>query len=352
LDSIIKPLEIARMTIDSSGADLAAIVNEAGLFAIRDGRIVIEQHDMIKAIQRIQFGMSYAGHVNLEELMATAFHEAGHAVVCYYRNRRDRIQVLTVVPTGGALGYLWRAKKDEIHCKNKEDYLVNIEVSLGGLCAETLTMETSTDGVSSDLRTVAGMAERMIRSFGMGSFKFNTNTAYGTSGWYQNDSPSGETQREIELEIKKVVDFCHENVTNLLRSKRAELEKIARALLEKETLYYKDIVNILDPSRSDADIDHELETMGERKMVGKLPVINFDTIPGLEKLLADREALSSASGSTTESAGTSSNSTTPGSTGSGGSTSSGSSGTSTGSGSATGNDPGSGGVPNNNRTPE
>jgi cell division protease FtsH len=277
LENEVNVLEVARLTTFESGAVLANVINEAGLAAIREGRRKITHEDVVTAIQRVAFGVSYSRRVLLEELTATAYHEAGHALVCYYRNRRERIQVLTVVPTGRTLGYLWAVDKDESFSKNKHDYLVDIEISLGGMAAENLYMETTTSGVSSDLNNVASVASAMIRQWGMGTFKFNTDTAY-----YSGASP--ETKREIDLEVKQLVDNCLENVQNLLRTKRAELDKIAHGLIEKETLYYRDIVNILEPSRTSADIERELELLGERRLVGKPPVVNIETLPGLAGL--------------------------------------------------------------------
>lgn len=274
--------EIARMTVFNSGATLASIVNEAGLMAIRSGRLNVTQEDMISSIQRVAFGVPYSRHVLLKDLTATAYHEAGHAIVCYYRNRRERIQVLTIVPSGNALGYLWAFDKDERFKTNKQEYLVNIEISLGGHAAEYLHMETTASGVSSDLRNVGRIANAMVRDWGMGSFRFNTDVAFD-NGTYRGASP--ETEREIEMEIKAIVDGCYSNVESLLKTKRAELDKIAHALLEKETLYFRDIVQILEPERSDDDVSRELDEIGERKLVGKPPVINIHSIPGLAGLL-------------------------------------------------------------------
>ncbi len=99
VDETVNPLDVARMTVFKAGADLANIANEAGLIAIRDGRTKINQADLIQAIQRVSFGMSYSGNILRDELLHTAYHEAGHAIVCYFRNRKDHIQVLTIVPS-------------------------------------------------------------------------------------------------------------------------------------------------------------------------------------------------------------------------------------------------------------
>jgi ATP-dependent metalloprotease FtsH len=281
----VRPLDIARMTVGLAGADLKNIVNEAGLFAIRESRFSISQKDLILAVQRVSMGMAYSRKILKTELTGTAYHEAGHAIVCYYRNRRDRIQVLTVVPRGNALGYLWSVRKEDYHRKNMHEYLVDIEVSLGGYCAENLHMEVTSSGVSGDLENVSWISRAMIRDWGMGSFKFNTELAFGdTNGernGYKKYSASPETEREMELESKAIVDGCLKNVQDLLRAKRAQLDQIAHALLEKETLLYEDIAAILEPERSKADILKEMDILQERIMVGTPPVVDFENLGSL-----------------------------------------------------------------------
>ncbi len=283
----VQIMEIARMTFLQAGADLANMVNEAGLMAIREGRVEITHSDMVRAIQRVSFGMSRSQHIGVKELFETAYHEAGHTIVSYFRNRKERIQVVTIVPTGRALGYMWSVEKEDrfVSGQNKQDYLVDIEVSLGGYVAESLYMDTTTSGVSQDLINVGNTARRMIKNWGMGSFPYNTLHAHGDArGHGQYDGwgvASPETEREIELEIKKTVDDCLQNVRNLLKEKRKELDQIAHALVEKETLFYKDLVNILEPGKSEADINKEIDTLSERKLVGTPPIVNLEFLPGL-----------------------------------------------------------------------
>jgi cell division protease FtsH len=278
-DKTVNALDVARMTVYSAGADLANIVNEAGLFAIRDGRLELSQEDLFHAIQRVRFGMPFSRHVLVEELLATSYHEAGHTIVCYYRNRRERIQVVTIVPRGGALGYMWGVDKEDYHKQNKLEYLVDIEVGLGGYCAEELHLETTASGVSGDFQGVAGVASAMVRQWGMGRFKFNTDVAFNNYGAHL--TASSETNREIEMDIKGIVDGCLDNVRNLLRTKRKELDLLAHALMEKETLYFRDITRILEPGRSESEIEKEIELLADRRLVGTPPVINIDTIAGL-----------------------------------------------------------------------
>lgn len=274
--------EIARMTVWHSGADIANIVNEAGLIAIRDGRKLITAVDMIQSIQRQSFGMSYSRHVLLDELTVTAHHEAGHAVVAYYRNKRDRIQVVTVVPSGFALGYVWAVGKEDRYKRDRSDSMVDIEISLGSWVAERMFFKENASGVSGDLRNVSNVARRMVREWGMcDDFVLNTNTAFGDN---ETNVASPETERQIELATMKIVNDCKENVEKLLSKHRDQLQKLAHALMDKETLYYRDIVAILEPDRTDEDVERELQIMEERKLVGKPRDVSLSVLKGLSKL--------------------------------------------------------------------
>lgn len=277
IDDAVNPLEIARMTVWKSGADLANIVNEAGLTAIRNGREAISQIDLIQAIQRQSFGLSFSRQVLMEELRVTAYHEAGHAVVAYFKQKRSRIQIVTVVPSGYALGYVWGVDKEERHKKNKQDLMVDIEISLGSLVCERMFFGQNAWGVSEDLRQAAEVARDMVRRWGMGKYTFNVDEAF----LRDNIPTSPETQREIEVQITGIIDECRQNVERLLQLHKASVERLAEALLEKETLYFRDVVKILEPERADSDIDRELLELAERKLVGKSPAITLKGITAL-----------------------------------------------------------------------
>lgn len=284
-DETVSILDVARMTVMKAGAQLANVVNEAGLIAIRDGRTTISQRDLIQAIQRVLFGISYSGKLLADELMHTAYHEAGHAIVSYYKNKKELIQVLTIVPSGYALGYLWSVDKEDYHTKSKEEYLTEMEVSLGGYAAEELLLDSVSSGPSSDLRHVGAIARAMIRNWGMGSFKFNINVAYeGEQKYGFNETvyaPSDQTGREIEIEIKNVVDNCLHNVRELLKSNRDKLDKLAHELLEKETLTFREIAKVLEPHRSEIDIEREALALAEKRLVGKAIELNLEAIRAL-----------------------------------------------------------------------
>ncbi len=278
VDSQVIPLDLARSTVFSSGADLANIVNEAGLYAIRDGREQINQIDLIKATQRVKFGMSYSRQILVDELTATAYHEAGHALVCYHRNRKDRIQLITIVPSGPALGYVWHINKDDYVQKTRQDYMVDMEVGFGGYVAERLFMDTTTSGVSSDLDNIARIARNMVRQWGMGSFNFNVDTAYAFD--YNNNINRISSAQEdlIETDIKNIIKECEDNTRALIENNRTQLDNLAKALLDKETLYYPDIVAILEPQRDLSEVKAEIESLGIRKLVGSTLAFNEEII--------------------------------------------------------------------------
>ncbi|PWU02457.1 MAG: hypothetical protein C5B53_01625 [Candidatus Melainabacteria bacterium] len=280
LDGTVNILDIARMTVFNAGAQIENVVNEAGLLAIRDNRDSISQTDLIQAIQRVIFGVPFSGQVLAEEYRAVAYHEAGHAIVCYHRRRKELIQVLTVVPRGGANGYLWSVNKEDYRKKAKDEYLADIEVSLGGYVAEEMINEYVSSGPSSDLRNVARVARSMIRHWGMGSFVFNVDSAYG--GYGDNGTWASEvTTRELELEIKKVVDDCLNTVRELLGKNRDKLDRLAHELMEKETLSFKDIARILEPHRSEYDLEQEALGLAEKRLVGKAIQLNLEAIRAL-----------------------------------------------------------------------
>ncbi len=275
VDPNVNLLDLARITVFSTPATLAKIVNEAGLMAIRDGRTEIKQVDLFSAFERVAAGMAFNRNVIIKELWETAYHEAGHAMVAYYRHKRTRVQVVSVVPRGHALGITWLPDKDDYHSRNREEMLSDIEVALGSYVAEKMYMDTTTQGVYGDLQGAGQVARQMVRDLGMGKFKFSLDAAYG-----KNISP--ETSREVDLEIKNIIDTCLSNVEKLLLAKRPELDELAKALVENETLYFKDLVKILEPTRTDESIESEIKELAERRKVGKAPRFSLDVVDGLK----------------------------------------------------------------------
>lgn len=281
LDPQVDLRSIARATVFKSGAHLAAIINEAGLRAIRNGREVITQHDLLEAIQRAQFGIAFSREIVLEDLKATAYHECGHAIIAYFREKRHRVEMVTIVPRGWYLGLTSSVSKEEDLSFYMNDAVASIETFLGGYLAEKICLGTTSSGVSSDLKQTARIASEMVREWGMGRFKFNTNMAYGATD-SRFTTASAETEREIEMEIKSIVDSCMASAEKLLMRYKPQLEIMATALMEKETLYFRDIVAILEPEKTRADVDKELLEMAARKRVGgKDILIDLDAIGAL-----------------------------------------------------------------------
>lgn len=225
-DQTVDAADIARSTIEMSGADLAQIVNEASLLAVRDQRAAVSQQDLLRAIQRKALGIEYNKTITPAELRATAYHEAGHAIAAAVFTPEEIVQKVSIIPTGRALGYTWHVATDEQHAVTKDQALARIKVAYGGYCAESLVLGTTTSGVSGDLKTIGHLAHQMVWQWGMGPVRFGVDP----------ETVSPGTRQELESAERQLTDACHDEVLALLKAKRSLLDRVAEALLARETL--------------------------------------------------------------------------------------------------------------------
>jgi ATP-dependent metalloprotease FtsH len=225
-DATVNADDIARSTIEMSGADLAQIVNEASLLAVRDKRTAVGQQDLLQAIQRKALGIEYNKTITPAELRATAYHEAGHALAAATFTPEEVVQKVSIIPTGRALGYTWHVAQDEQHSVTRDQALARIKVAYGGYCAESLVLGTTTSGVRGDLETIGRLAHQMVWQWGMGPVRYGVDP--------QTVSPG--TRQELEAAERELTNRCHDEVMALLAHKRDLLEGVAQALLERETL--------------------------------------------------------------------------------------------------------------------
>ena len=225
-DGTVNAEDIARSTIDMTGADLAQIVNEASLLAVRDKRKLVGQQDLLRAIERKALGIEYRKTITPAELRATAYHEAGHAIAAAAFTPDALVQKVSIIPTGRALGYTWHVARDEQHSMTREQALAEIRVAYGGFCAEELVLGTTSSGVRGDLETVGRLARQMVWQWGMGPVRYGVD----------RDTVSPGTRQELETAERQMTDACHDAVLALLTEKRALLDTVAAALLAKETL--------------------------------------------------------------------------------------------------------------------
>jgi cell division protease FtsH len=233
---------VARGTPGMSGADLANLVNEAALTAVRRGSKVVEMHDFEDARDRVLMGQRRESMVLSDrEKEITAYHEAGHALCAALLPNADPVHKVTILPRGMALGVTQQLPEEEKHSYSQEYLEESIVVAMGGRVAEDLVFNHRSTGASNDLQVSTERARRMVTEFGMSDVVGPR--AWGTSGpvflgddFGQQKEYSEETARLIDQEVERMLRVGEERCTELLTLHRHALDLIARALLEHETI--------------------------------------------------------------------------------------------------------------------
>ncbi len=252
VDSTVDLDVIARTTPGFSGADLANLCNEAALLAARYNREAVTGKDMEEARDKVCYGRERRSRRIIErERRLTAYHEAGHALVAIHSPHATPVHKVTIIPRGQAyLGATFMMPKEDVYTHSRLEMLDEMAVSMGGRVAEELVFGDITTGAAGDIDHLTHMARAMACIYGMtdvlGPIRYSDMSAHPH---VRIDSPppdlfAPETMREIDLEIRKLVTGAHERARILLTAKRDELEKLAAALLEKETLSI-DEINVL-----------------------------------------------------------------------------------------------------------
>ena len=248
---------VARGTSGFVGADLANIINEAALLAVRGGRRQVEQEDFSEAIEKSVAGLQKKNRViKTEERRVVAFHETGHALIAAFTPGSDPVQKISIIPRGfGALGYTLQMPIEDRYLMTEDELTGKIDVLLGGRAAEEIVFGKISTGAANDLTKATDIARKMITDYGMsGRFR---NVALTTRGASMLDGPgarqplsfqreySESTQQYIDEEIARIVEKEYELVLTLLRKNRALLDKTAGILLDKETIDEKEFKSLV-----------------------------------------------------------------------------------------------------------
>ncbi|MCL2758870.1 MAG: ATP-dependent zinc metalloprotease FtsH [Treponema sp.] len=249
LDPTVDLESVARVTSGFSGADLANIVNEAALLAVRAGRKMVAQRDFDEAIEKTIAGLQKKTRVLKEkERKLTAYHEAGHAIVAASTPNADPVQKISIIPRGFALGYTLQLPLEDRYTVTQSDLLGRIDILLGGRIAEEMISGEYSTGAANDLTKATDIARKMITDYGMsGRFKNVALTSRGMSMTGQEQrEPSFQreyaesTQQYIDEEIARVIETEYAKAKKILDEKRDILDSVSAALLEKETLDEKE----------------------------------------------------------------------------------------------------------------
>ena len=240
----VDPEVIARRTPGFTGADLANLVNEATLLAVRKNKDKVDNEDFEQAIDRIIAGLEKKNRVlNVQEKKIVAFHETGHAVAAAFTKTAEKVHKITIVPRGiGSLGFTMQLPTEDRYLMSKTELLEKIDVLLGGRAAEELTFGEITTGAQNDLQKATNIARSMVTLYGMneklGNATYNEpgNQFLQQQNVFQQKEISDETAKIIDDEVRTMLDERMTIVKDLLATKKELLEKVATALLEKETL--------------------------------------------------------------------------------------------------------------------
>ncbi|MGZ4689409.1 MAG: ATP-dependent zinc metalloprotease FtsH [Acidimicrobiia bacterium] len=243
---------VARGTPGMSGADLANLVNEAALFAVRRGETSVHREDFEDARDRVLMGLKRPTVVmNEEEKEHTAFHEGGHAVAAYVLEHADPVHKVTILPTGMALGMTQQLPEEEKYSHDKDFLDDMLSVLLGGRVAEQLVFGSQSTGAQNDLVRGTEIARRMVREWGM-SDRIGP-MAWGSQGavflgedLVHTRDYSDETARVIDEEVERILRSQEERTLEMLTRYRPGLEAVARALLEHETLDGLEVERLVD----------------------------------------------------------------------------------------------------------
>ena len=221
---------LARQTAGLTGADLANLCNEAAILAARSGSQYIRQSDFEAAMERVVAGLQQRRVVSEKEKRILAYHEAGHAVMSHLVGELFPAQKATIVSRGAALGYTFNVPEEDRYLHTREEFVDLMEVFLAGRAAEQIVFGRITNGAANDLERVTDIARSMVFEFGMSEI------APARTMRADNYALSEETKRMRDSEQARLTDFAYEEAQRLLVKHRAALDRVAEALLEKETL--------------------------------------------------------------------------------------------------------------------
>ena len=242
---------IARMASGASGAELANIINEAALRAVRNNRTVVNESDLEESIETVIAGYQKKNAVLSDsEKKVVAYHEIGHALVAAMQSHSAPVQKITIIPrTSGALGYTMQVDQGDKYLLTKQELENKIATFTGGRAAEELVFGEITTGASNDIEQATKLARAMITRYGM-SEDFDMVALETVSNQYLGGDASlacsADTQNEIDRKVVELVKRQHEKASKILADNRAKLDELAKYLYEKETITGEEFMSILD----------------------------------------------------------------------------------------------------------
>ena len=256
---------LAKRTPGFSGADLENVLNEAAILAVRNNETEITMTDIDEAIDRVMMGPAKKSRTYDDKTKKlVAYHESGHAIVGLFLENAQVVQKVTIIPRGQAGGYNLMTPKEEKMMNTKNDLLATITSYMGGRTAEEMFFDDVTTGASNDIERATNLAKDMVTLYGMsdlGPIKYNSGSENVFLGRDYNspNNVSGEVAYEIDEEVRKIVNGCHDKAREIISEHKDELERIAHALMEYETLTAEQIHKVVNGESIAEDFEVKVE---------------------------------------------------------------------------------------------
>ncbi|HYH40392.1 MAG TPA: AAA family ATPase, partial [Burkholderiales bacterium] len=256
LDSAVVLKEVASLTSGFVGADLANLVNEAALLAARKGKSAVGMAEFNEGVERVTAGLEKRKRViHIEEKQRVAYHESGHALVAYSLPNTDPVHKVSIIPRGlAALGYTMQRPEDDRYLMTQAELESRIQVLLAGTITEEMVYEDVSTGAQNDLERASEIARSMVMDYGMSRLgrvnyrESNRSPFLAGSGMdmARSRSHSEQTAREIDEEVKRIVDSSIEKVRDILKNRRASLEALTKRLIEREVIDGEELREIIE----------------------------------------------------------------------------------------------------------
>ena len=250
--------KIAQATAGAVGADLANLVNEAALRAVRQGRKAVNQEDLLVSFEVVIAGTEKKGTVLTDtEKRLVAYHEVGHALVSALEKRTEPVSKITIVPhTTGALGYTMYTPEEEKFLSTREELLVDLRSLLGGRAAEQVVFSTMTTGASNDIQRANTLARNLVALYGMSDELGLMAPATVQNQYLEGQAYldcSQETSARVDRQVQQILDNCYADAKQLLTDHRALLDEIALYLLSKETITGEELMAFVNADKEKTD---------------------------------------------------------------------------------------------------
>ena len=260
--------KLAQATAGAVGADLANLVNEAALRAVRNGRQAVTQEDLLVSFETVIAGTEKKGTVLTDmEKRIVAYHEVGHALVAALQKRTEPVSKITIVPhTTGALGYTMYTPEEEKFLSTKDELLVDLQTTLGGRAAEQIVFGVATTGASNDIERATELARKMVTQYGM-SEKFGLMALANTANQYLDGVTSmncaDTTAAAADEEIQRLLHECFAAARKLLQENRELLDEVSLYLLQKETITGEELMVYVNSHTKRLEAPEETESLPE-----------------------------------------------------------------------------------------